>query len=169
MYVSLTDIVKEEKLTLGFDEERGVLIADLGKLSKRVKEIIRSSSKDVVVEGHYASDVVPSRLVSYVFVLKRDPEELKAEFESRGYDEMKVLENMSSEILDVCLVNAIEKYGVERVDEIDVTKMNVLNVVDEILRVLNGQRKAKVGVVDWLSLLDKDGRLDKILALLGKA
>lgn len=138
------------------------------RLSKRIEEIIHNSLKDVIIEGHYASDAVPSSLVSHIIVLRRNPEELKAEFEARGYDERKVSENMATEILDVCLVNALEKYGLERVDEIDVTKMSVDDVVEEVSKLLDGRRKPRMGLVDWLSELDKDGRLDQILSLLSK-
>jgi adenylate kinase len=167
-YVSLTEIAKEEKLVLGVDEERRTLIVDIKKISKLVKEIILRSQIDIVIDGHYASDVVPSKLVSQIFVLRRDPEELKAEFETRGYDDRKIAENVTSEVLDVCLVDAVEKYGIEKVDEIDVTKKRTEDVIEEILEIINGQIKPRLETVDWLSKLDKDGRLDKILPLLSK-
>jgi adenylate kinase len=167
-YVSLSDIAKEEKLVSGVDEERKTLIVNIKKISKLIKEIIRRSQRDIIIDGHYAPDVVPSNLVSQIFVLRRDPEELKAELEARGYDDRKVAENVTSEVLDVCLVEAIEKYGIEKVDELDVTKKRAEEVVEEILDVLDGRRKPRLETVDWLSRLDKDGRLDRILPLLSK-
>lgn len=162
-YVSLTDIVKDENLVLGVDEKRDTLIADLEKLSKRVEKAIRNSSKDLIVEGHYASDVVPSSLASSVFVLRCDPDDLRIRLEGRGYKEKKVLENVESEVLDVCLVNAIERYSAKKADEIDTTHMTVNDVVDEIIQVLNGQKPMKVGKVDWLGKLEEEGRLEKFL------
>jgi len=166
-HISLADLVREENLVLEVDETRDTGVADLRKLSKRVREIIRSAGY-VVIEGHYAQDVVPKSLEPYVFVLRRDPEELKAEFEARDYGERKILENVASEILDICLVDTIRKHGLERVDEIDVTNMRVEDVVDEILKVLEGRRNCRTGVVDWLRRLEEDGRLDEVLASLGK-
>ena len=168
LYVSLADIVKNEKFISGFDQERDSIIADLKRLSKRVKEIVSNVETDVIIEGHYAQDIVPSSMVSHVFVLRRHPEKLKAEFEARGYDERKILENLTSEILDVCLVGAVKKYGLERVDEINVAGMGVKDVVEEVLRALNGQRKSSVGLVDWLGKLEQNGRLGKILAQLDR-
>lgn len=162
-YVSLTDIVKDENLVLGVDGKRDTLIADLEKLSKRVEKAIRNSSKDLIVEGHYASDVVPSSLASYVFVLRCDPDDLRIRLEGRGYKEKKVLENVESEALDVCLVNAIERYSAKKADEIDTTHMTVNDVVDEIIQVLNGQKPMKVGKVDWLGKMEEEGRLEKFL------
>ena len=167
-YVSLADLVKEGNLVLEVNEARDTVVADLKKLSRSVRDILKKSMSCVVVEGHYAPDVVLKSLMPYVFVLRRDPEKLKAEFEARSYDERKISENLASEILDVCLVNAIRKHGWERVDEIDVSEMRVEDVVDEILKVLDGRRNCRAGVVDWLSKLEEDGRLDKVLASLGK-
>ena len=169
LYLSVADIVRDEGLISGFDVKRKSPVGDVKRVSKRVKETVRSSKKDIIIEGHYASYVTPSSLVSYVFVLRRDPDALKAEFEARGYEEAKADENVASEILDVCLVDAIEKYGVEMVDEIDTTQRSVSDVVEEALMVLEGRRKPRVGVVDWLSKLDGDGRLDRILSQLSRA
>lgn len=166
--ISLSELVEKENLALEVDEKRDTVVADLRKTSKRIKEIIRESTGDVIVEGHYAQDVVPKSLAPYVFVLRRDPEELKTEFESRGYGEQKIAENVTSEILDICLIEAIRKYGLERVDEIDTTKRSVEEVVDEVLKVLDGQRKCRAGTVDWLGKLEAEGRLDKVLPLLNK-
>ena len=163
LHLSLGDLVRDEDLVLGVDEERRTLIADLKRLSKRVRDIICGASQDVVVEGHYAPDVVPHSLVSYAFVLRRDPDDLRVKLEERGFKERKVLENVASEILDVCLISAVKEYGAELVDEIDVTHMSVEEVVEEALGVLRGRKEAKVGKVDWLGRLEEDGRLRKFL------
>lgn len=168
LYINLNDIVKEERLILNVDSERDTIVADLDKLRDKVSQIVGSTFLDVVVDGHYASDVVPSNMVSYAFVLRMEPYKLEERLRARGYDERKILENMASEILDICLVDAIREYGSERVDEIDVTKMRVENVVEDILKILGGLRKCRVGVVDWLDRLEKEGRLDKVLTILDK-
>ncbi len=167
-YVSLSEIVEREELVLTVDFERDTVVADLDKLRDKVSQIIQNASLDVIVDGHYAPYIVPSSLVSYSFVLRMEPYKLEKRLRARGYNERKVLENMVSEILDVCLVDAISEYRIELVDEIDVTEMHVQGVVEEILKVLDGQRKSRVGVVDWLGILEKEGRLDKVLSLLDK-
>ncbi len=168
-YIGLGNIVKEENLILGKDEARGTLVTDMRKLSGRIRGILRKSRGCVVIEGHYAPDVVPKSFMPYIFVLRRDPGKLRAEFEVRGYDEGKISENLASEMLDVCLISAIKKHGLERVDEIDVTDMRVEDVVDEILKVVEGRRGCRTGVVDWFNRLDEEGRLDEVLALLEKS
>jgi len=167
-YVGLDDIVKTDNLILNVDRNRNTLVADLAKLRKKIEQVIHDASQTVIVEGHYASQVVPAKLTTHVFVLRRDPEELKAELESRSYDEKKILENMSSEIVDVCLVDAINEYGLKQIHEIDVTQRSVEDVLEEILMILNNQKQCHTGIVDWLGKLEQEGRLDKVLTLLEK-
>ena len=162
LYISLTDIVKRENLRLYVDSERDTVVADLRALSDRVSEIISESSCDVIVDGHYASEVVSSEMVSYAFVLRVEPDKLRHRLRERGYSEGKILENLASEVLDVCLVDAVACYGVEKVDEIEVTYKDVDEIIEEILAVLNGRTKAKSGKVDWLGKLEEEDRLSEL-------
>jgi len=161
--VDLGELVRKENLFVEVDESRGSLVADMGKVSKRVAEIITQAEGDVVFDGHYAVDVVPVDKVSWVFVLRRNPEELKRFMEERGWVGLKLWENLACEVLDVCLYDAIGACGVERVCEVDVTGRSVEDVVGEILGVLEGKRKCRVGVVDWLGGLEREGRLGEFL------
>ena len=166
LYISLTDIVNRENLQLEVDSERDTVVADLHSLSDRLRNIISESSSDVVVDGHYATEVVSSDVVSYAFVLRIEPDKLRLRLRERGYTERKVLENMASEVLDVCLFDAVAQYSVEKVDEIDVTYKDVDEVVGEIIDVINGRRKAKTGKVDWLGKLEEEGRLSELTTYL---
>jgi len=163
LYVNITDIVKDKHLILGFDEKRDTLIANLTNLSKSIREIINNSSKDVIIDGHYAMDVVSLNLVSFIFVLRRNPNDLKIKLEERGYSKKKVLENVASEVLDVCLTNAIRKYSLKKVDEIDVTYITADEAVDEILQVIDGQKPVCVGKVNWLGMLEAEGKVEAFL------
>ena len=160
-YLGITDLVTKENLVLRVDSERNTIVADLRKLSDRIKEIVRTSPFDVVVDGHYASDVVSSDLVSYAFVLRMNPDTLRERLQARGYKTDKVLENVASEVLGVCLFDALERFGVTKVDEIDVTHKAVEEVVEEIIAVLTGRVEAGVGKVDWLGKLEKEHRLSE--------
>ena len=164
--INLGELVKKEDLVLGIDKARSTLIADLEKVSERVKKVIGQAEGDMVIDGHYAVDVVPVKKVTRVFVLRRNPEELKRLMESRGWSELKVLENLACEILDVCLYDAVKACGEGKVCEIDVTGKSVEAVVEEILLVLNRKKKCWVGVVDWLGLLEREGRLNEFLGKL---
>jgi len=162
-HINVSELVLKENLVAGKDEVRGTLIADMDKLAERVKEIVASSDCDVVLDGHYAVTVAPKEDVCRVFVLRRDPEELKPLMEARGWGGLKLWENLACEVLDVCLSDAVEAVGEEKVCEIDVTKRSVEDIVTEIVEVLENKRKCFVGIVDWLTYLEMQGRLDEFL------
>ncbi|MBS7604855.1 MAG: adenylate kinase family protein [Candidatus Bathyarchaeia archaeon] len=161
--ISLSELVKKENLYVEVDEERDTLVVDLDRVSRRIQEIISSSDRDVIIEGHFAPDVVPSESVTMVFVLRRSPEELKCILEDRHYSEKKISENLAAEILDVCLYDAIDKFGIEKIHEVDATSRDAKDIVQEILEVLGGLRERKVGIVDWLGKLEMENKLEEYL------
>ncbi len=162
-YINLAELVERERLISGVDKARGTLIADMDRVSKRVQEIIKGSECDVIVDGHYAVDVVPTKDVHMVFVLRRDPSELKGVMENRGFKERKLWENLAAEILDVCLWDAVSACGSDKVCEIDVSGKRIEEVVEDMLLMLEGRKKCRVGIVDWLGKLEGEGRLHEFL------
>ena len=163
LHVDLAELVKREKLYCGIDKERNSIIADLDKVSQRIKEVIQEAKGDVIIDGHYAVHVVNPKTVDFVFVLRKDPRRLKALMERRGYSGKKLWENLEAEILDVCLMEAIDVCGKGKVCEIDTTDMSIDETVDEVLKVINGERKCGVGIVDWLGKLEREGVLEDFL------
>jgi len=163
VHVNLAELVKREKLYSDIDKERNSIIADLDKVSQRIKEVIQEAKGDVIIDGHYAVHVVDPETVDFVFVLRKDPRRLKVLMERRGYSGKKLWENLEAEILDVCLLEAIDVCGKDKVCEIDTTDMSIDEVVDEVLKVINGERKCSVGIVDWLGKLEREGVLEDFL------
>ncbi len=166
VYLNLTDLAIEENLVLGRDEKRGSLIVDENRMKNKIGKMVEEfGDKDVIVDGHYAASVVPEKLATHVFVLRRNPVELRNFMEKAGFSGDKLWENLASEILDVCLVDALNVYGEEKVCEIDVSGRSVEEVVAEILGVLKGSKKCRVGIVDWLGKLESKGLLDEFLRI----
>jgi adenylate kinase len=166
LYVNLTELAMTENLISGKDEERGSIIVDEIRMQRKIREIVEHSDrKDVVIDGHYAVSVVPKKLVTYIFVLRRDPVELRKFMERCGFFGRKLWENLASEILDVCLVDALNVDGEGKVCELDATGKSVEEVVSKILNVLCGHKKCRVGVVDWLGKLESEGLLGELLKI----
>ncbi len=163
VYINLAELVERERLISGVDKTRETLIADTGRVSKRMQGLIKSSECDVIVDGHYAVDVVATKDVHMVFVLRRDPSELKSVMENRGFKETKLWENIVAEILDVCLWDAVSVCGSDKVCEIDVSGRRIEDVVKDIILMLEGKKKCQVGIVDWLGKLEGEGRLREFL------
>jgi len=162
-YINLTDFAKTYKLTLGEDLERQTTIIDEEAMQQKLQETIAASNKaNIIVDGHYAAAVTPTDLVSKVFVLRRNPKELKSFMLKSGFSETKMWENLSTEILDSCLIEAIQTQK-GKVCELDVTGKTLDENVSEILDVLDNDKKCSVGIVDWLGLLEREGVLDEYL------
>ncbi len=164
LYVNLNDLAVRENLIVGRDEKRGSMIVDETRLKDRLAEIIEKCDEEsVVIDGHYAASVVSSKLVDYVFVLRRDPVELRRLMEKRGFSNQKLWENLASEILDVCLVEALKFHGEEKICELNITSRSVEEIVEEIMDILEGNKKCGVGIVDWLRKLEKENLLDEYM------
>lgn len=164
LYINLTEFAEEENLTLGQDKERKTFIINEDKMRKKLRQIIGTTEKsNIIIDGHYAAAVVPQSLATRIFVLRRNPVELRTFMEKCGFQGSKLWENLASEILDVCLVEALREHEKERVCELDVTGKTVENVVTEILATLDSRKKCRVGCVDWLGMLETQGVLDEYL------
>ncbi|MCL2134494.1 MAG: adenylate kinase family protein [Candidatus Bathyarchaeota archaeon] len=163
LYVNLTDYAKQNNLTLGEDTQRNTTIVDEEKMQQFLTQTIIHSQCSVVVDGHFAASVVPNSLVSYVFVLRRNPVELKVFMQKEGFSEAKMYENLSAEILDVCLVEALEIHG-DKVCEIDITGKPVAEMVDTVFSVISNKCEYFCGgVVDWLGFLEREGLTSQYL------
>lgn len=166
LYINLTDLALRDNLTLGKDEKRNSIIADEVRMRRKIRDIIRETEKkDVVIDGHYAVSVVSPTLVAFVFVLRRDPVELRRLMKQCGFYEPKLMENLASEILDVCLVDALNAGGKGKTCELNVTGKNAKEIVNIIIDVLADPGKCCVGVVDWLGKLESEGLLDEYLKI----
>jgi adenylate kinase len=162
-YINVGDLVKDEGLDSGLDKQRDTLIADVERVAERIAEVIEEFEGYVIVEGHFAMDVVSEEDLLFAFVLRRNPDELREVLEKRKYAKEKIAENVAAEILDVCLSDAVQAYHESKVHEIDVSGKKTGNVVSEIIDVVQGHRKPRRGIVDWLMQLELKGRLDEFL------
>jgi broad-specificity NMP kinase len=80
-----------------------------------------------------------------------------------GYSDRKLNENLASEILDVCLIDAINTVGATKVCELNITGKTIEETSEEILSLIDDPTKCEVGIVDWLGKLESEGLLDKYL------
>jgi adenylate kinase len=162
-YVNLTELSKTEHLALREDKERSTTIIDEDKMRRNLKKLITKTEDIIVIDGHYAAAVTPKALVTNVFVLRRHPVELRGFMQKRGYNQSKQNENIAAEILDICLMETLQKQEHGKVCELDVTGKTVDDTLREVCHVLEGKRKCFVGSVDWIGTLEREGVLDEYL------
>ncbi|WP_181693154.1 adenylate kinase family protein [Natronomonas sp. LN261] len=140
----LNDLVREEDLTEGTDEERDSLVVDLEAVSERL-----GGRTDVLVESHVAHHLDVDRVI----VLRCRPALLETRLSDRGETDAKAAENAEAEALDVILSEAVDRHGIDSVYEIDTTERTVEAVAADIEAVLAGERRPSAGTVDFTGYL----------------
>ena len=158
--IGVSELAVKEGALLGRDVERETDIVDLPRLKEIMAEVVSATEGPLIVEGHFAYDVVPIDLVSHALVLRRAPWVLKEELRERGYSDEKIRENVEAELLDVPLVEAIEALGPDLVCEADTTGRTPEETVDEILGILEGSIPCRRRLVDWLGSPETRGLLE---------
>jgi adenylate kinase len=108
IYIDVTKLIKENKLSEGFDKKRDCEIIDIEKLNKVLIDKIKSSKKQLIIDSHL-SHYLPKKYVEKCIVCKCNLKELKKRLKKRKYSKEKIEENLQAEIFDVCLNEAKEK------------------------------------------------------------
>jgi adenylate kinase len=162
-YINLTDFTKANNLILGEDKKRHTAIINEKAMKQKLAETINATDNaNIIIDGHYASAVTPPNLVTKVFVLRRNPKELKQLMQKRGFEGAKLWENLSAEILDTCLIEALQTQQ-GKVCELDATGKTIEETVSDIMDVLEKGKKCYSGIVDWLGMLEREGLTDQYL------
>jgi adenylate kinase len=151
-YINLSDLVLNEKLYRKYDVERETYVVNLRKLNQRIRKIIEVSS-GVIIDSHYG-DVLPSRYVKKIIVLRLHPIMLKRRLTERGWRTEKIKENVEAELINLCTLNALDRHK-RKVYEVNVTGKSIDEVVDEVLNIINGKVKRRE-YINWLAILSKD-------------
>lgn len=144
--VHLNDVIREEGLSTGTDEERDSLVADLDAVADWLDE---RWGDGCVIESHLAHYFDADRVV----VLRCHPDELARRLHTRGTSEEKANENAQAEALDLILSEAVERHGEERVYEIDTTEREPGTVARDVEAVLADEREPSAGTVDFTDYL----------------
>jgi adenylate kinase len=163
-YINLTELAQKEHLATRKDKQRDTNIINETKMQKKLQQTIKDApTADIVIDGHYAAAVTPKTNVTKIFVLRRNPIELQKFMQNSGFSQQKQDENLAAEILDVCLIEALQLHPKEKVCELDVTGQTVETTLKEVLMVLDGKKECSVGAVDWLGMLEQMGKVDEFL------
>ncbi|MBW9223803.1 AAA family ATPase [Methanothermococcus sp. SCGC AD-155-E23] len=143
-YIDLSEVVKREKLYTEKDESMDSYVVDFQKL----REYLRGLKGDVLILDGHISHLLD---VDYIVVLRCNPKVIEERLKRRGYSEEKIRENVGAEILDVSLVESLERLKRDNIPvyEIDTTKRSVDSIVEEIVEGME-KRRVRYGIVDWL-------------------
>ena len=107
-YVDINNLIIKNKLHQGYNKKLKTRLVDTKILNKFLIKLIKNSKeKGLVIDSHF-SRYLPSKYVSLCIITKTDLKRLKKRLQKRKYSKAKIDENMESEILDICLVEALE-------------------------------------------------------------
>ena len=127
--------------------------------TKSLKMLLKSrlKARRVVLVGHLLPLVTEADEVNLVVVLRCAPNELWDRLSARGYNKEKVRLNVEAEVIDLCLSEAINKYGPHKIVEVDTTGSSSSITVSSILDHIINRSQKKNASINWLkSLTQKD-------------
>ncbi|MCW4045663.1 MAG: adenylate kinase family protein [Candidatus Bathyarchaeota archaeon] len=163
-YINLTDLAEKENLTTSQDKTRKTTIINETKMRRKLNTILNNAQEEtIIIDGHYAAAVTPKKHVTHVFVLRRNPIELQEFMQKSSFSEAKLWENLAAEILDACLIEAIQYQGKDKVCELDITGKTAEDTTNEIIAILNNRKQPSIGSVDWLDMLEREGKTEEYL------
>jgi adenylate kinase len=129
---------------------------DVKKARRLIDFETKISRYNFILFGHLAPYVVNPHKISMAIVLRRSPYELISVYRKRHYSPEKTRENLASEILGITLYDSLKSFGKAKLAEIDTTGETASQTVDKIVSLLQGSSKARLGYIDWLSLIEKN-------------
>jgi adenylate kinase len=160
--LSLNLVAAESGALYAKDTIRDSKIVRTGALRKALNKILGEAEGEVVVEGHFG-ELVPKAHVKIAIVLRSNPFVLRERLSKRGYPAEKVNENVEAELLDACLIAAVEAFGEDTVREVDTTTLTSDEAAEEVLLAIEGRGGLPAGSVSWVTRLESEGRLLELI------
>lgn len=153
MHIDLSSLALEKKHLSYYDTERETYVIDENALVETVSTIL-NEHEAVIIDTHYP-EILPEEVVDIVIVLRLHPRILEERLRAKNWSWDKIRENVLAEILSVVTTNSIEKFGVEKVFEIDTTGKSVEEVFNTVYNILSDTSRYTPGLmIDWLEKID---------------
>ena len=138
--LTVNALAEKSNAITGRDDERDTYEVDIDVLREAVADI----EDDVMFEGHLSHLLD----VDIAIVLRCSPRVLRERLVGKGWTELKAMENLEAEAVDVILIEALD--AAPKVCEIDTTSMSVEQVAGAVERIIAGEsEKYPIGHVDW--------------------
>lgn len=155
LLIRANDIVKEKRLFSKRDRE-GTMIVKMAPLRREILKIIaKSRSRVLIIEGHLLCEFGIRGATAVV--LREHLSVLMRRFRRRGYSGAKIRENIVSEAIDYCGVNAASHYGNV------VEMMGDDSAIAKVVRIANGG-KVKSEYIEQLRELEEISHSSRLLA-----
>ena len=111
-HIQVGQIVKEKSLHFGKDQVYDSFIIDEDAVVDELDPIMEKGGNIV---DHHGCDFFPESWFDLILCLTTDNSILYKRLEDRGYSDVKIQENVSCEIMQVVLQEAVESYEQDKV------------------------------------------------------
>jgi len=150
-HIELSKFSIENGYVIEDDVERDTKVVDMDALESAVRDIIKKSVSPIIIDGHYAHELIEEAIISFLFVLRKRPWDLKSVLEARQYSSDKVWENLESEIMGVITGEALELIPSSKVIEVDISDQSPQETVNQIHRMVEGGAALGNPIIDWVA------------------
>ena len=107
-YIDANKLIIKNKLYMAYDNKLRTRLVDTKILNKFLISMIKNSKEKGMVIDSHLSHHLPARYADLCIITKTDLKTLNRRLRKRKYSEQKITENMQAEILNVCLVEALQ-------------------------------------------------------------
>jgi adenylate kinase len=159
--IELNKIVMDSGAYESIDRDRSAKVIKPQAVKRALTKALSSGEGTVLVEGHFG-ELVPSKFVVIAIVLRTYPLELMERLKKKQYSDEKVRENVEAELLDSCLIAAVNAFGEEKVVEVDTTGLEPEEVVGKVKEAMDG-KGLPPGSTNWISKLEDEGKLRDLI------
>jgi adenylate kinase len=150
-HIEISKFSIENGYVIEDDVERDTKVVDMEALKSAVRDIIDKSVSPVIIDGHYAHELIEEPVISFLFVLRKQPWDLKSVLEARQYSSDKVWENLESEIMGIITGEALELIPSSKVIEVDISDQSPQETVNQIHRMIEGGAALGNPIIDWVA------------------
>ena len=163
-FIDVPELVRDKKLYTAYDPEAQAYIVDMRRVSIAVGSILKEGGG--VVASIYAFK--PRGVeVRAAIVLRMKPTKLIQILMERRYPRKKIQENVSAELVDQPLIEAIQKFGKRRVIQLDATDRDLNALAKAVAEKLRERRLRSLDErIDWIAELEESGEIEKLLEFL---
>ena len=165
-FIDVPELVERRKLYSGYDVESKAYLVDLRKLSAAAGSELRGGG---VLASVYAFKPRGVR-VSWAIILRVRPTRLLEILRGRGYPDEKIRENVSAELIDQPLVEAIQKFGRRKIVQLDATDVDLESLARRAAEAIKSRILRQLDrKIDWIGELERSGELEELLRFLERS
>jgi adenylate kinase len=158
-YVNPKNLLRRRSRDYVYDKKRKTRIVSLARLHKMLYDKAKRAPRGLVIDSHITPEIGPIPKLVKAIVLRCDPVVLQRRLARKRWPKSKISENLQAEILDVCLWEAVQNYGLKKTVEIDTTEKTPKHIVQLIMKEMHKRRIQKQTRINWLLILKRKGTL----------